>query len=169
MLRRVNLTPEQIRAGLPPWLLDEIENFEPLPFDAGRGAVNWLRNHVSDPCEPWVVVLTCAEDWTLLGFFVLAYKQFSFPPDTEELTAMEVAWIARAAHTKKGFGRELLTYAASVALAKGASAFVASPNDPKTAKKVWLERFEFRLVSKPEPGDEVTMQVFLGLQEPPEA
>lgn len=165
-MKRVILTPERIREGLPPWLLAKIEDFKPLRFPAGRGAANWLREHITDPCEPWKVVLTFDDHWQLLGFFALAYKRISLPPDPEEVAAMEVAWIARANHTPKGFGRELLTYAASMALDAGAAAFVVSPHDKQTARKVWIERFSFRSVSTADHQEGVTMQVFLGLQEP---
>jgi hypothetical protein len=167
-LNRYRLTPERIRAGLPQWLLQAVGSFEPLPFEAGRGAVNWLRDHLEDPCDPWLVVLTCAGDGTLLGFFVLAVKQFAFPPDGEQLSAMEVAWIARAADTEKGFGGDLLTYATSIALKEGATAFFALPNDPETAAKVWRGRFSFEPLPVPDPSAEEAVQMFLGLEEPEE-
>ncbi len=167
MLKRVNLKPEMIQAGLPGWLVTEINSFEPLDFPAGKGAANWLRDYISDPCGPWKVVLTCDEDWRLLGFFALAYKQIALPPDPAEVPAMEVAWIARGAETEKGFGHQLLTYAVALALEAGAAAFVVSPNDKTTARKVWLGRFLFRLIEPEDPNEEETMQVFLSLQEPP--
>ena len=167
MLRRVNLKPELIQAGLPGWLATAIKSFEPLDFPAGKGAANFLRDYIADPCGPWKVVLTCSEDWRLLGFFALAYKQISLPPDPAEVSAMEVAWIARAAETEKGFGHELLTYAMALALDGGAAAFVVSPNDKTTARKVWRGRFLFRPIGPEDPNAEETMQVFLSLQEPP--
>ena len=56
VLYETRLVPEQIRAGLSDDLLRQIETFDPLPFDAGRGAVNWLRDHVGDPGGPWETV-----------------------------------------------------------------------------------------------------------------
>lgn len=78
---------------------------------------------------------------------------------------MEVAWIARSVDTYKGFGRELLTYAITVALAEGAVALVVSPHDKKTAEKVWINGFYFRPVPGCEPKG-ATRQVFVGLRDP---
>lgn len=165
-LRRIRLDPERIRSGLPPWLLEEIDRFEPLTFLAGRGAVNWLRAHIKDPEGPWEVVLTLNKQGKLLGFFALAYKNLQLSPDATAEAAMEVAWIARSADTRKGFGRNLLTYAMTIALAKGAVALVVSPHDDETAEKVWINGYYFRPVPASEPEDGATGQVFVGIQEP---
>lgn len=81
---------------------------------------------------------------------------------------MEVAWIARAAHTEKGFGSDLLTYAASIALKEGANAFFALPKDPETAEKVWRGRFSFEELPGLGTNAEEAVQMFLGLEEPGE-
>jgi hypothetical protein len=150
-LYETRLVPEQIRAGLSDDLLSQIETFEPLPFDAGRGAVNWLRDHGRRE---------------LLGFFALAYKKVRLVAERPAETAMEVAWIARRVDTPKGFGTELLKFAIRIALSAGAVALLVSPHDDRTAEKVWINGFLFWAVPTLEPEEGMTRQVFLGISKP---
>lgn len=158
--RKVRLTREAIVAGLDSSLLAAIASFEPLPFAAGREAARWLRGHIEDPGPtPWEVVLVLSEvEDQLLGFLVLGYTQFTLSPGDrpiveiakklqapeEPQVASEVAWIARSAGTEKGFGKELFTYAVSLAIDGGAIAMIVTPHDEETAEKVWMKRFCFR-------------------------
>jgi hypothetical protein len=164
-MHRIRLDSEKIRSGLPDWLCAEINRFEPLPFPAGRGAINWLRNHIEDPSGPWEVVLTLSDKGRLLGFFALGYKNLKLSAEAEPEAAMEVAWIARRVDTNRGFGRDLLTYAMTIALAERAVALVVSPHDDRTAEKVWINGFCFCPVPGCKP-EGATRQVFVGLREP---
>jgi hypothetical protein len=164
-MHRIRLDPERVRGGVPDWLRVEIKRFVPLEFPAGSGAINWLRDHIEDPSGPWEVVLTLSPEGSLLGFFALAYKNVQLAPGAEPEAAMEVAWIARRIDTPKGFGRDLLTYAMTVALSAGAVALVVSPHDDKTAEKVWINGFCFHPVPGWKP-EGATRQVFVGLREP---
>lgn len=166
MLYVIRLVPEQIRAGLSDHLLSQIDEFEPLPFDAGRGAINWLRDHVQDPDGPWETVLILDEKREMLGFFALAYKKLRLSPEGPAETAMEVAWIARRGDTIKGFGTELLKFAIRIALAAGAVALLVSPHDAKTAEKVWINGFCFCPIPTLQPEADLTRQVFLGISKP---
>jgi hypothetical protein len=165
-LYETRLVPEQIRAGLSDDLLSQIETFEPLPFDAGRGAVNWLRDHVGDPGGPWETVFVHDGRRELLGFFALAYKKVRLVAERPAETAMEVAWIARRVDTPKGFGTELLKFAIRIALSAGAVALLVSPHDDRTAEKVWINGFLFWAVPTLEPEEGMTRQVFLGISKP---
>ena len=166
MLYETRLVPEQIRAGLSDGLLRQIESFEPLPYEAGRGAINWLLDHVEDPGEPWETVLVHDERRELLGFFALAYKKVRLVVERPAETAMEVAWIARRADTPKGFGAEVLKFAIRIALSAGAVALLVSPHDDRTAEKVWINGFWFSPVPSLEPEEGMTRQVFLGISRP---
>jgi hypothetical protein len=166
VLYETRLVPEEIRDGIPEELQEQIRTFEPLPFDAGRGAVNWLRDHVDDPCGPWETVLIHDDDRDLLGFFALAYKRVRLVLDGPAETAMEVAWIARRIDTPKGFGTDLLKFAINIALSAGAVALLVSPHDDRTAEKVWINGFWFSPVPSVEPEEGMTRQVFLGISTP---
>jgi L-amino acid N-acyltransferase YncA len=165
MLERHRIDSEEIRKGLAPWLLTEIERFESLGFNAGLGAVNWLRAHIENPDGPFEVVFTVNKG-KLLGFCALAYKRICLPPDHEFRSAMELSWIARSETTEKGFGRELLTYAATLAMAAGIEALLVSPNDHVTARKVWINKHDFEPVDGEPPRPGHVGQVFFPIPQP---
>jgi hypothetical protein len=164
-MHRIRLDSERVRSGLPDKLRAEVDRFVPLEFPAGEGAINWLRDHIEDPCGPWEVVLTLDNERRLVGFFALAYKNVQLEPGTKPVAAMEVAWIARRIDTPKGFGRDLLIYAMTIALSEDAVALVVSPHDDETAVKVWINGFCFRPVPGCKP-EGATGQVFVGLRDP---
>lgn len=176
MLERLQIDSEDIEEGLAPWLLAEIGRFESLNFDAGRGAVSWLREHIENPDGPFEVVLTLRRKKILgifslrrrklLGFCAVAYRRIRLPPDNAYRTAMELSWMARSRNTKKGFGRELLAYAATLAMASGIEALLVSPNDHVTARKVWLDEHGFEPVDGRPPRPGHVGQVFFPVRPP---
>jgi hypothetical protein len=180
--RKVELAKEAIEAGLDPVLLRAIEEFQPLPFSAGEEAARWLRAYVAAPTgTPWRVVLELdGSGAELLGFLVLGYTQFTLSPGDvpvvevakkldapeEPQAAVEVAWIARSEKTQKGFGKELFTYAVSLAIDGGAIAMIVTPHDPKTARKVWTRRFSFRPPRESDQSPEAPQRLWYPVHKP---
>jgi hypothetical protein len=180
--RKVQFTREEIEGGLDEMVLAAIDGFKPLPFEAGEEAIRWLRDHIADPSEtPWLTVLALDEEsGELLGFMVLGYSQFTLSPGDvpvvevakkltapqEPQVASEVAWIARAADTEKGFGKELFTYAVSLAIEGGAIAMIVTPHDKETAEKVWIKRFSFRPPRETDQSPEAPLRLWYPVHKP---
>lgn len=155
----VTLTRRTIEAGLADDLIEAIDDFEPLPFDAARGATTWLQRQVNEGLDPMLTILALDPiESRLCGFFVLGFTTITLSPGDQPIVqiahkledphapqvAAEIAWIARSRGTEKGFGRDLFHYAVALAIDSGSIAMVVTPHDDETAQKLWIGRYRFR-------------------------
>jgi len=153
------LTRETVESGLPRNLAEAFDAFEPLPFDAARGAKDWLRSCIDQEEDPMVTVFALDPDRKrLCGFFVLGFTTITLAPGDRPIVevahklkephapqiAAEIAWIARDRSTERGFGRDLFDYAVALAIDYRAIAMVVTPHDDRTAEKLWVNRYRFR-------------------------
>jgi hypothetical protein len=165
---KVQLNVGALDCDLDPSLRDAIECFKPLPFTAANDAIAWLRKHIAAPEESLLTVLEVdPASNELLGFFVLRYVGVSFDEQPENLhPAADIGWIARSALTDSGFGVELFEYAVSIGLHVGATAMVVTPHDEETARKVWMEGFNFQPAVNGEQPLDIPSLLWYPLQAP---
>jgi hypothetical protein len=158
-MRLVPVTQAEIAEGLSDEVVEAVNTFEPLPFDAAHGATSWLRKTLEDGKDPLLTILALdPTEPKLCGFFVLGFTTILLAPDDRPIVevayklkephapqvAAEIAWIARSRETAKGFGRDLFDYSVLLAIDHGAIAMVVTPHDDETAEKLWIGRYRFR-------------------------
>jgi hypothetical protein len=166
-----NFTRIVLEAGPLPELdsgrLTAINEFEPLPFQPGREASDWLKRSIQDESLPLDAYLLLDESATsLLGFFAIEQEEVfvseqdlpimvlrtEVKPASQRQPSLKLAWIARSARSPAGTGQRLFDDVLEEAQACGAVAVRVLPADDATAKKVWLEHYNFRF-PRPRQGD----------------
>lgn len=154
----IRWTPEE--ANRSPWLLDAVQEFEPVDVPAGWRAARWLGekallNH------PSTVTHLAVIDEHLEAFFALCSghaklsqrQRRSIGPDerAHELLPIQpiarIAWLAKHRDSSLS-GREILAQAAAVAVeviefGQGQIAVALDPVDDET-ERFWRERYEFK-------------------------
>lgn len=160
----IELTPESVRDGLSPEIVNLIDEFDPLPFEAGVDAKDWLQGELSERSLPITAILMPdAEHERLDGFICMGFTSISLSRSdqaaaevgivqkgrrVEEVCephlAADISWIARGAATRKGFGQRLFNCAVNWGMDNRVLAMVVTPHDEETERKVWIERFRFR-------------------------
>lgn len=136
-----------------------IDEFQPLDYEPGHEAANWLRVNVDTGSLPLDTFLVLNEGSTeLLGFFVLEAMQVrvargDFPviqvrtglaDEDERVKATKLVWIVRAANNPKGFGEELFDEVLVRAVESSAVAVLVEPYDEATASRLWIDHFHCR-------------------------
>ncbi len=146
--------------GLQPSILETIERFEPIDFEPGQRAAEWLRLNVDTgnlPLDTYLVFDEQLEE--LLGFFVVELIEVRVARGDVPIMevrkriedasapqpALKLVWIARSTRSPKGLGQELFDEVLVRALEAGAVAVVVEPYDEATAKKLWEEHFHCRI------------------------
>lgn len=152
-----------LRAGQPAdWPAEvtaAIEAFEPLPYDAGRRAAEWLKR-VSGaealPLDLYLLVHRGSGD--LFGFFVIEPEtvvisrgdapvvqvRTGIVDPAEEQASSLLVWMARSKYAPPGFGEFLFEAVVADAVARGSSLIRVSPADTETEERIWVGRFNFR-------------------------
>jgi hypothetical protein len=148
-------------------LLEAIRAFEPLSYDPAREAADWLKQSVdTGGIELDTYLLFDEGSATLLGFFAVADEEVLVsaqdlpvmilrtevkPPDQRQ-RSLQLAWIARHASSPAGTGQTLFDDVLVEAQTRGAVAVRVLPADEETARRVWVDHFNFRH-PRPQGGD----------------
>ncbi len=171
---KVRLPAGTLTRDLDPTLVAAIEKFKPLPFDAAKDALSWLRCQLRSPELPLLTVLDLTPRNELLAFCVLGFIPFRFAPDsdgdvpTDKLEiAVDVSWIARSSNSPVGFGTQLFEYAVSIGMDEEATAMVVTPHDDETAEKLWMRRFHFERAAPEDQPAGAPPRLWYPIREPP--
>ncbi|MGD1057666.1 MAG: hypothetical protein ABR992_09675 [Solirubrobacteraceae bacterium] len=160
----VPLTDGLIESNREEWIR-LIDGFDPGPSEAGRTAVEWLRNAVfSETIALDTQVLRTSHE--LLGFYsvehalvdltprnwpLLELRRKLFGQQPEPQPGLIIASIVRSHSMPAGFGRNLVNHVIGLALSNPEIvALFVSPANPKVAQ-LWQERYSFRIEHKADP------------------
>jgi hypothetical protein len=150
-------------------ILNYARTFEPLPREAARKAKAWLETNVEGGVLPQDVRLVYSEDEAqLFGFFVLDEIDVRPPPkDVERMQvrkatataikgrktiadpqaptqrAMKLVWVARSVDSTPDVGSEMFDHAVQLGEEAGCCAMMVEPYDDETARRLWIEHYEF--------------------------
>jgi hypothetical protein len=150
-------------------IMKYVQDFEPLEREAARKAKAWLETNVEGGVLPQEVRLVYSEDESqLLGFFVI--DEIDVKPSPREVErmqvrknttsgaeglktienpraatqrAMKLVWIARSINSTEDVGSEMFDHAVQLGEEAGCCAIMVEPYDDETAKRLWMEHYEF--------------------------
>ncbi len=146
-----------------------VRSFEPLEREAARKAKAWLETNIEGGVLPQDVRLVYSEDESqLFGFFVVDEIDVQPPPrDIERMQvrkttvataesrktikdpraptqrAMKLVWIARSVDSTPDVGAEMFDHAVQLGEEADCCAMMIEPYDDETARRLWIEHYEF--------------------------
>ena len=149
-----------------PGIVDAIQRFEPMGFEPGAKAAEWLKLNVETgvlPLDTHLVVTDLGDHPDLIGFFVVEEMEVKVASDdlpivevrnrginrASPLRAVKLVWIARAETAPEGFGEELFDEVLVKAVEARAVVVIVQPYDDDTAESLWKAHFHCK---EPRPG-----------------
>ncbi|HEX8646936.1 MAG TPA: hypothetical protein VF715_08530 [Thermoleophilaceae bacterium] len=154
-----------------------LSTFEPLGFEAGVAAGNWLRVCLTERKVALETQLAFGEDpRRLLGLYVIRPAAFTLSvrerrrlgigrrSADRHLPGMYLELIARARETPPGFGDQLVTHALANTLDRRAVALVIEASE-EVATAVW-QRHRFVPFTDGKPRGSETMMLWHPVREP---
>lgn len=155
----VRFDPGPIEPGMREVLLDYVDRFEPLDFEAGHKAKAWLDGAIRTGRLAIPTELVLSEDQSeLVGFFavddieveiaagdvgVMQMRKVVKDPNASKHKATKLVWIARSRTSQKGLGGEMFEEALAIADIAESCALMLEPYDDAT-EGIWTDRFDLR-------------------------
>lgn len=162
-----------------------VSNFEPVPFEPGIAARDWLRLRVSGECDLLETVLkfrTTGTQTELLGFyaiqdadvyptererFALRLRRIRMREPDPQLASM-IAWMVRSRTSPSGSGEDLFDHALGHAIELGSVALLVEPHDEAT-ENMWHRHFRFFSVDEKSRGsDKNVRRLWYPVKRPPQ-